>query len=98
MYPANYYLHMLFLLPIAATVVAPGQAEDEQSRVTRAKAWIVLLLLCVGQYFAVLEPNYGVHFFVESSMLIAVMFVFLWLLATAKTPALDGASRETAQS
>jgi hypothetical protein len=98
MYPANYYLHMLFLLPIAATVVAPGQAEDEQTRVTRAKAWIVLLLLCVGQYFAVLEPNYGVHFFVESSMLIAVMFVFLWLLATAKTPALDGASRETAQS
>jgi hypothetical protein len=98
MYPANYYLHMLFLLPIAATVVARGDPEDDPTRVTRAKAWIVLLLLCVGQYFAVLEPNYGVHFFVESSMLLAVMFVFLWLLATANTVALDAASRGTEQS
>jgi hypothetical protein len=85
MYPANYYLHMLFLLPIAATVVLRGEAEDDETRTTRGKAWIVLLLLCVGQYFAVLEPSYGIHFFVESSMLLAVMFVFLLLLAKSNT-------------
>jgi hypothetical protein len=83
MYPANYYMHLIFLMPIGATVVLRGEREDAPVRIARAQAWIVLLLLSFAQYFAALEGSFALHFFVESAMLIATMVAFLWVIAAS---------------
>jgi hypothetical protein len=62
LYPANYYIHIVFLFPlIAADVVV----------------WVTVLLLCAAQYFTVLVDDKEKHFYFATVLLFAAIFVIL---------------------
>jgi hypothetical protein len=76
LYPGNYYIHFVFLLPLLAEerpgtppLVSPGPA-----------IWGTLLLMCLVQYFTVLVPDLALHFYLESAVLFAVITTILLLL------------------
>jgi hypothetical protein len=65
LYPANYYLHIVFLLPLVAA---------------DAVVWIALLGLCAAQYFTVLVGDKADHFYFATVLLFAAIFVVLGAL------------------
>jgi hypothetical protein len=62
LYPANYYLHIVFLLPLVAA---------------DAVVWTALLGLCASQYFTVLVEEKGQHFYFATVLLFASFGVIL---------------------
>jgi hypothetical protein len=78
-YPANYYMHAIFILPIAAAALA-----------TRRKilAELVLFALCVVQYRTTLPMGGDMRFFWQSVILLSAIVLLLALLVwdRAKTP------------
>ena len=65
LYPANYYLHIVFLLPLVAA---------------DAVVWIALLGLCAAQYFTVLINDKAEHFYFATVLLFVAFAVILGAL------------------
>ena len=80
LYPANYYIHFVFLLPLLATErPAEGVAGATLSRLD-AGIWLLLLLMCAVQYFTVPIPDLGLHFALETVVLFCMLTILLGLL------------------
>ncbi|MFW2388038.1 MAG: hypothetical protein ACN4G0_06865, partial [Polyangiales bacterium] len=77
-YPANYYSHFVWLLPMLA-VERSGHAST--LRPADALIWMALLLMCAAQYFTVLADNLSLHFWLGSAVLFATLptVLLLWL-------------------
>ena len=78
MYPANYYMHFIFLLPLL--VSEPLQLKERFTREAAGKAWALLLLICAAQYFTVREKDLAIHFYNASVILMAGLLLVLWVL------------------
>jgi hypothetical protein len=75
MYPANYYMHFIFLLPLL--VSDPGRLSKRFPREAAGKVWAILLLICAAQYFTVRETDLAVHFYNASVILMAGLLAVL---------------------
>ncbi len=75
MYPANYYIHFIFLLPLL--VYDQGQALARRERETGGKVWALLLALCAAQYFTVKEAQLDLHFYNASVLLMSTILLVL---------------------
>jgi len=81
-YPANYYIHLVWLLPL----VMVEQRKLDAPLATpfdEAHTWVglALLALCAAQYFTVLETDRGLHFYFATVLLFAAVTVLLVTLA-----------------
>ncbi len=78
MYPANYYIHFIFLLPMLVS----DQGEDltRIERETSGRVWAVLLALCAAQYFTVRESQLDMHFYNASVLLMGSLLMVLFVL------------------
>jgi hypothetical protein len=75
-YPANYYLHYIFLLPLLG---AGGPAAGGEGLSTRGAAiYLTLLGLCAAQYFTVPLPDWGTHFYLASVLLFTAFALVLF--------------------
>jgi hypothetical protein len=72
LFPSNYYLHLVMLLPLLST---------------DAVGWSVLLAMCAAQYFTTLVPDYRLHFYLSSVVLMAGLGALLVALIVRKTEA-----------
>jgi hypothetical protein len=75
LYPANYYAHFVFLLPMLVDENAGGNGSSRVSHRV-AFVWALLLGLCAAQYFTVGEAP-GPHFYHASVLLMVVTFCVL---------------------
>ncbi|MEM9196186.1 MAG: hypothetical protein AAGF12_43885, partial [Myxococcota bacterium] len=77
-YPANYYSHFVWLLPMLAV---ESSANDRPLRAADALLWMALLLMCGVQYFTVLAPDRVVHFWMEAAIQFGTFLTILlvWL-------------------
>ncbi len=78
MYPANYYIHFIFLLPMLVDEKPAGSSP--RIGPFTAKVWMALLGLCVAQYFTVKEKELDVHFYNASVLLMITTLVVLVFL------------------
>jgi hypothetical protein len=79
MYPANYYIHFIFLL--ALLVDEKTASENRWAREAAGKTWIILLSICAAQYFTVRETDLAIHFYNASVILmVGLLFVLIALL------------------
>lgn len=78
MYPANYYIHFIFLLPLV--VAEPLEQPTRFLREQSGKVWGVLLMLCAAQYFTVKESDLANHFYNASVLLMAALLAMLIFL------------------
>ena len=86
--PSNYYSHFIFLLALLADTGAARQstAAEPDAAATKAIPLVVpflrvatpLLVLCIGGYWASLDPDLDRHF-QDSTLLL--FFAFVWLFA-----------------
>ena len=77
-YPANYYFHAVFLLPLLAAPETTGLgAEALRARLV----WAVLGLMCVVEYATTWAETLGRHFMGESFILMVTYLVLLLLEA-----------------
>jgi hypothetical protein len=74
-YPANYYFHFVFLLPLLATT------DGERPR--DAALFAIVLSMCVAELPAALVDAWPVHFGLESAVLLIVTLSILVLLGSA---------------
>jgi hypothetical protein len=54
---------------------------------TDAGVWLTLLAMCGVQYFTVLVPDLGLHFYLETAVLFAMLTLVLFLLVWPEIPA-----------
>ena len=81
--PANYYAHMIFLLPLIGAGLRTKDAPlgNVPRRIVDAGVWGTLMLLCAAQYGTVLEKDLGLHFYLATALLfVAFSGVFLLLV------------------
>ena len=78
LYPANYYLHAVFLLVML--VDEPLKAKNKQARIQSARVWGLLLFICMAQYLTVREKSLEVHFYNASVILCAGLLAILYVL------------------
>lgn len=78
MYPANYYMHFIFLLPLLIT--DPFLLKKRFPREAAGKAWAILLMICAAQYFTVREADLAIHFYNASVLLMAGLLAVLVVL------------------
>jgi hypothetical protein len=91
--PSNYYSHFIFLLALLADVGAVGTTPAGPG-VARAIPLVVpfqrvagpLLALCIGGYWASLDPDLDRHF-QDSTLLIFIAFVWLYINLLRADPA-----------
>jgi hypothetical protein len=76
LYPGNYYIHFVFLLPLLIQERKAGAPLSP----TGAGVWATLLLMCVVQYWTVLVPDLALHFYQSSAVLFAGLTAILVLL------------------
>jgi hypothetical protein len=84
-YPANYYLHCVFLLPLLATT--------DGARTRDAIIWSLLLAMCAAEYVAAAAETVPGHFAAESIVMSLTFFTLATLLAVEKREAGAGESR-----
>lgn len=75
-YPANYYSHFVWLLPLLAV---EQRGTDPAVRPADALIWMTLLAMCAAQYFTVLAPNQSLRFWLSSAILFATLPTLLWI-------------------
>jgi hypothetical protein len=80
LYPANYYIHFVFLLPLLATERKPTDADPSPVSRLDAGVWLTLTAMCAVQYFTTLVPDLGLHFYLETVVLFAMLTVLLGVL------------------
>jgi len=79
-YPANYYIHFMWVLPL---IVIEDPSNRERPVQTRdAWVWMCLLLLCGAQYWTTLVPDQPLHFYLGSVLLFAALTVMLVVYAS----------------
>jgi ABC-type proline/glycine betaine transport system permease subunit len=71
MYPANYYMHFVFLLPLL--VDEPLRALTRTSRVQAGRVWALLLGMCAFLYLTVKEQSLDIHFYNASVLLMSTL-------------------------
>ncbi len=86
MYPANYYIHFVFLLPLLAVERKPENDDERPATATDAGVWLTLLAMCGVQYFTVLVPDLALHFYLETGVLFAMLTLVLFLLVWRDIP------------
>jgi hypothetical protein len=86
MYPANYYIHFVFLLPLIPFERKPANADDAPATAADAGVWLTLLAMCGVQYFTVLVPDLALHFYLETGVLFAMLTLVLFLLVWRDIP------------
>lgn len=76
-YPANYYIHFVWLLPMLAVERAKG---DAPVRAADAWVWIALLAMCSAQYLTVFTDDLSLHFWLASVLLFVglVSVLLIW--------------------
>jgi hypothetical protein len=80
LYPANYYIHFVFLLPLVVAET-PGKTEEQPViESTRTAVWVTLLAMCAAQYFTVPVTDLGLHFYMATALLFSALTVMLVLL------------------
>lgn len=80
LYPANYYIHFVFLLPMLATERRPTAEAPSPVPFNEAGVWLTLLFMCAGQYFTTLITDLGLHFYFETVVLFTVLTLILAFL------------------
>lgn len=80
LYPANYYIHFVFLLPMLATEKKPTDASPLPTEGWDAGVWLTLLFMCAAQYFTVMIPDLGLHFYFETVVLFTTLTILLGIL------------------
>lgn len=70
LYPANYYLHFLWLLPMT---VIERPSEERPLNMAGAGTWLCLLLLCAVQYWTTLVPDQSLHFYLGTVCLFGAL-------------------------
>jgi hypothetical protein len=80
LYPANYYIHFVFLLPLLATERRPTEADPSPVSRTDAGVWLTLTGMCAVQYFTTLVPDLGLHFYLETVVLFGMLTLLLGIL------------------
>ena len=66
-YPSNYYLHLVYLIPLLASEHA-GELDRRDAIV-----WLVALAMCAAQYFTTLTPDLALHFYLSTVVLFATL-------------------------
>lgn len=79
MNPANYYSHLVCLLPMLGDP-RPGDGLS-LPRSAGPAVWLTLLFMCVVQYFTELITDRPLHFYLNTSILMATLGTVLFLLA-----------------
>jgi ABC-type proline/glycine betaine transport system permease subunit len=88
MYPANYYVHFIFLL--ALLVDEKTASANRWAREAAGKTWVILLAICAAQYFTVRETDLAIHFYNASVILmVGLLFVLIALLPRDEEGRLD---------
>jgi hypothetical protein len=77
--PANYYLHFVCLLPLLADEIRTAKGDERWMSASHATAWLVVLGMCVAQYWTVLERNETLHFRFATVLYFAAMALLLGL-------------------
>jgi hypothetical protein len=80
LYPANYYIHFVFLLPMLATERKPTLEAPASAENWDAYLWLTLLFMCAGQYFTTLVTDLGLHFYFETVVLFTTLTVMLGIM------------------
>lgn len=77
-YPANYYIHLVWLLPLVLVERRKLQALSEPPfDPPHTHVALALLAMCAAQYFTVLESDRGLHFYFGSVLLFAALTYLL---------------------
>lgn len=71
LYPANYYMHFVFVLPLLAD--APRSFRESALSPAAAAIWVTLCLMCGAQYLSVIEPYLDRHYFLGSVCLMGAI-------------------------
>jgi hypothetical protein len=79
-YPANYYIHFVFLLPMLATERRPTAEEPLPTPGWDGGVWLTLLFMCAGQYFTVMVTDLALHFYFETVVLFTTLTLLLGIL------------------
>jgi hypothetical protein len=79
--PANYYMHVVYLLPL---LVLEQRAESSAQPMSTVDAgvWLTVLGLCALQYFTVLVAELFVHFYLATALYFAAFTMLLMLLVS----------------
>jgi hypothetical protein len=80
LYPANYYIHFVFLLPMLATERRPTAEDPRPVPLAEAGVWLTLSVMCAAQYFTTMVTDLGLHFYFETVVLFTMLTVVLGLL------------------
>jgi hypothetical protein len=86
LYPANYYIHFGFLLPLIPLERKLRAEGEAPVSATDAGVWLTLLAMCGVQYFTVLVPDLGLHFYLETAVLFAMLTLVPFLLVYPEIP------------
>jgi hypothetical protein len=83
-YAANYYLHIVCFLPLLA-VERRLRADESTPPLSRADAtvWLILLGLCVAQYWTVLVSDLPLHFHLATVLLFGALTAIVVVLVRA---------------
>jgi hypothetical protein len=86
-YPANYYLHLVCFLPL---VITEKDAEGRSQPLGPVDGAIAMTLLgmCAAQFMPVLNPEYGVHFYMNGVLLFVAITTILLVLLRAEAKSL----------
>lgn len=94
MHPANYYAHLVFLLPMVVLEARKdsGTGAFWPLRPGDAAAWVALLAMCGALFITTLTPSLELHFYSASGILMLTLVVMLLSIAggdfhlSAQTP------------
>jgi hypothetical protein len=74
-YPANYYAHFVYLLPLLA--VEKSWKSEAPTTSAGGVVWIAVTAMCAVQYFTVLEKDLDMHFNYASLILVLTLAAVL---------------------
>jgi hypothetical protein len=76
-YPANYYIHFVFLVPLAATEL---KGREKPLDAVDAAMWLSLLGVCTVQYLTTLTKDLDLHFYSATVVLFSGIVVLLFVM------------------
>lgn len=92
-YPANYYIHLVWLLPMVVLERHRAAVADEDSRPLEPRegwVWMTLLLMCAAQYFTTPIADKALHFYLAGVCLFSAFIVLLVAYVYGDSPELFG--------
>lgn len=77
--PANYYIHFICLIPLLANEIKRTTLTQDKPAVAPREVfnWLVLLFVCVAQYWTVLDKDIVLHFQHSTFILFSAITVLL---------------------